>query len=282
MHSPIHKRPRGFSLVELLAVVAIILVVLAILLPMVGHLKESSRFVTCRSKLRQIGIAFQTYMVEHNGNVPGSYNRAVGSADWQKEYMGREVMEPGVKAPWGNLPQGTLVPYLGVAKNQLREFYRCPSLIAGVRNAPWTGSNGYFDYTMLPGLCGARLSVISTKATLYNRYTYPTPLLVEEDPYFYLNNKYMDPGHSSADRMGSWHLSGSRTLFQGGSANYMAIDGSAQTLKSVDIKDRSGSSKGDRLLNLGPYAYDWDVMAPSGALAKPGNIGLSYGQWNSL
>ena len=287
MQNQNHRSRPGFSLVELLAVVAIILILLAILAPLMGQMKEQGRFVSCMSKLRQIGVAFHTYMADNNGVIPGCYANTVGPEPWQKEYMGREVLDPGevVNGSWptSGVTEGTLVPYLGVAKNQLRAFYRCPSMPAGVKNAPWTGSNGRFDYGYFKAFAGAKKSVIPAKSQLYtSRYSYPTPLLVEEDPYFYINNGNIDPGHSNVDRIGSWHLAGSRTLFQGGTGNYMAMDGSAQSIRAVDLTNRSGSVNGDTLLNLGPYANDWSTLAPSGARQSIGATSVNYGQWNSL
>lgn len=287
MQNPNHRSRPGFSLVELLAVVVIVLILLAILAPLMGQMKEQGRFVSCMSKLRQIGIAFHTFMADNNGVIPGCYANTVGAEPWQKEYMGREVLDPGevVNAGWptAGVDEGTIVPYLGVAKNQLRSFYRCPSMPAGVKNAPWTGSNGRFDYGYFKAFAGAKKSVIPSKSQLYtNRYTYPTPLLVEEDPYFYMNNGNIDPGHSNVDRIGSWHLAGSRTLFQGGTGNYMAMDGSAQSIRATDLTNRSGSVNGDTLMNLGPYANDWSTIAPSGNRQSIGATWVNYGQWNSL
>ncbi|MFO1489336.1 MAG: prepilin-type N-terminal cleavage/methylation domain-containing protein [Kiritimatiellia bacterium] len=284
---PRRRGRRGFSLIELLAVVAIILILLALLVPLLGQIKEQGRNVSCMSKLRQLGVAFQTFMADHNGVIPGCYANTTGAEPWQKEYMGREVLDPGevVNASWPSpgVAEGTLVPYLGVAKPLLRQFYRCPSMVEGVKHAPWTGSNGRFDYSCFKIFAGSRISLIPNKAQLYtSRYTYPTPLLVEEDPYFYLNNGNIDPGHSNVDRTGSWHLAGSRSLFQGGSGNYMAIDGSAHTIRPADLPNRSGSVNGDTLLLLGPYANDWSALTPSGARMSIGNTSINFGQWNSL
>ena len=295
MYAPNHSpRPkpargrRGFSLVELLAVVVIILILLSILMPLANQMQERGRSVNCLAKLRQIGGAIQVYMVDYNGVFPGSGGQGgminTGPEPWQKEYMGKEVLDPGETGYNFGATEGTLVPYLGVAKTRLRTFYMCPSMPVGVRNAPWTGNNGRFDYTYFKVFAGAKRSSVPQKAQLYvDKYSYPTPLLTEEDPYAYVNNRYMDPGHSGPDRMGAWHLPGNRTFaFEGGSGNYAAVDGSASSVRAKDLADRSGSLYADRLLLKGPHANDWSAITPAGNRQIMGDQAVSYGQWNSL
>lgn len=55
-----HKR-RAFTLVELLVVVSIIALLIAILLPSLGHARESAKSATCLSYLRTFGTAFEIY-----------------------------------------------------------------------------------------------------------------------------------------------------------------------------------------------------------------------------
>jgi len=54
----------GFSMLELVAVVAIISVLAALLVPMMSKGRESARRAVCLNNLRQIGMAFGTYVID--------------------------------------------------------------------------------------------------------------------------------------------------------------------------------------------------------------------------
>lgn len=60
----------GFSLVELLVVIGIIGVLAALLLSAVSHVKAQAHSATCKNHLRQMGVALQMYVDDHQNRFP--------------------------------------------------------------------------------------------------------------------------------------------------------------------------------------------------------------------
>ncbi len=63
---------RGFTLVELLVVVAIIALLVSILLPALGQARKQAKKLVCSSNMRQIGIAINAYTIDSKNHLPPS------------------------------------------------------------------------------------------------------------------------------------------------------------------------------------------------------------------
>lgn len=69
---PVLRSPKGeegFTLVELLVVIAVIALLMAILLPALGRAREQAKRVMCLSNLRQLTIAWMAYADNNNGKL---------------------------------------------------------------------------------------------------------------------------------------------------------------------------------------------------------------------
>jgi prepilin-type N-terminal cleavage/methylation domain-containing protein len=64
---------RAFSLVELLVVIGIIAVLIGILLPTISRAREQTKFIMCKSNLRQIGSALRMYANDNGDYFPDAY-----------------------------------------------------------------------------------------------------------------------------------------------------------------------------------------------------------------
>lgn len=102
----------GFSLIELLVVIAIIGILAALLLPALSRAREAAQQTSCINNLRQIGIAFNLYLLENKETYPAAQD-PVSTAPYYWLWMGRG---------WRTL----LTPYIPGNKNNPGVFF-CPS-----------------------------------------------------------------------------------------------------------------------------------------------------------
>ncbi|MFP3904099.1 MAG: type II secretion system protein [Armatimonadota bacterium] len=107
----------GFTLVEMLVVIAIIAVLSAILFPVFNSAREKGRETTCMSNLKQIGTAIELYVQDANGFLPLANNRP------------SEQSDPGIA--------DVLMPY-----TKSSEIFRCPS----DKDDMWQQEGTSYDY----------------------------------------------------------------------------------------------------------------------------------------
>jgi prepilin-type N-terminal cleavage/methylation domain-containing protein/prepilin-type processing-associated H-X9-DG protein len=65
-----HNHSGAFTLIELLVVIAIIGILAAMLLPAVSRSKGQATRISCVNNERQLAIAYQMYVDDHDGHVP--------------------------------------------------------------------------------------------------------------------------------------------------------------------------------------------------------------------
>lgn len=68
--APSPPSPRGFTLLELLVVMAISALLAALLLPALASARRAGQKVACLSNLRQVGLAINSFSHENDGQIP--------------------------------------------------------------------------------------------------------------------------------------------------------------------------------------------------------------------
>lgn len=96
------KKP-GFTLIEILVVIAILAVLAAILFPVFARTRENARRASCQSNLRQIGLGMLQYCGDYDdklvrswyGNGSGSYSGGSNATD---RYKWMDAIQPYLKS----------------------------------------------------------------------------------------------------------------------------------------------------------------------------------------
>jgi prepilin-type N-terminal cleavage/methylation domain-containing protein len=73
-NGPLLRAINAFTLIELVTVTAIIGILIAILLPVVGIMRARADSAACLAQLRQIGMGICAYMNDHDSVIPGPLN----------------------------------------------------------------------------------------------------------------------------------------------------------------------------------------------------------------
>jgi len=144
----------GFSLVELLVVLAVVSVLSGILLPSLRAARQQARAVTCSARLQQWGVGFGCYAAENHGFFPHCDGLDRGPrdpddpaatpedlADWHGWV---DVIPPLIShRPWREHPK--------YQRPKAESFYQCPAaeLVQPLRlYGYYPLKDGYFSYAM--------------------------------------------------------------------------------------------------------------------------------------
>lgn len=222
----------GFTIVELLVVVAVIAILASTLLPAIARASGQGRQIFCQNNLRQLGIAWTVYAQDHDDRI--TYN--LGSTEtermlargehynWANSLMNWEV-HPNNTNDLLNT-QASIGPY--VAANA--SVFRCPSdraLSSIQRSAGWSHRSRTYSMNAMVGNAGE----FTAGGTNINNPAYQqfmtlseikAPALIfafiEEHPHSINDGYFLNKGYVSLwyDLPASFHNGGANLAFADG------------------------------------------------------------------
>ncbi len=252
MSKPIANAPRhqlisrGFTLTEILIVLAIVGIIAAMLLPVFAQVREKGRQATCQSNLKQIAAAVSMYVQDSDEMMP----------QWGGSFA------PNRYITW------LLDPYLKtqVAGSSARHgVWICPS-----RSAASNEDNSYgYNYLVLGNTTAATEPYLARYKTpaLLSTLEQPAQTVAFTDAIDLVRPPYGVQIENFPDTVGSWHHSGNYAVVPQTSGawvkgdsqarvNVLWADGHVKSLSRAVLTppSRGGSACNDDL---------WDRVKPS-------------------
>jgi prepilin-type N-terminal cleavage/methylation domain-containing protein/prepilin-type processing-associated H-X9-DG protein len=218
-----HQPQSAFTLIELLAVIAITALLAALAFPALSKARKNGQAAACLSNMRQLGVGFMAYVAENNGFLPPVLTPYDGAPDMK-------TWDMLVTSDVTSATNGGYVPKVTVGVNSCK----CPAdTIAHFNNQPvrsysmvwWVNrSNGWYVNPV-------RLVSIPNPSRKI--------LLLEWHESINLRANNWD----SCLEYGMWQAKSTGTLINndlgrhhGKGANYLYLDGHAQWLSFEDAE----------------------------------------------
>lgn len=219
---------RGFTLIELLVVIAIISLLMAILLPVLGKVRDQGRTIACRSNLKQYGIGLRLYLDDNRYDFPDAWT-------WLKSKSHNWVRV-------GEEPDGVFWPYL-----EDLDVHMCPTFFMWAKNSQYADTavsyvmNSYVGRkgTIWSDWLGPNVTGVSKETEVYSPsrvivFTEENTWTIEGYSVAPFNDTHFTVGNESRqiDNYATFHNTPGDP--DQGSANLVFVDGHVESLKRVE------------------------------------------------
>ena len=262
-YSYLHRQTKakipGFTLVELLVVVAIIAILMAILMPALKGAREQAKRVTCRSQMRQMHLQLSTYSADNGCGALIGYTWGSKTYGCSMLWQPISGWPPASGAPSGIfMAMGWLYPS-GYMNTNIRNLYYCPASYVRFCKPTYPVPSGFTSWP--PGNWPSSSYSNQTYSMGYStRPSVSWPNYYNNKPITYPTSlpRLIDMGPSTAiiaERMNSVNLVHETGM------NVIYADGSGQFILSTAFKSNliSGQTNGNFILGTNSSGKPYGV-----------------------
>jgi len=265
---PDRRSPAGFTVTELLVVIAMIAVIVSLVISAAGPLRQNARSALDLTNMRSLAQAVNSYASDQAGRIPSPRTKtetvASGMAPVTNPWV-NTATAGGVVGGWDtekSLAAGALWPYVNAVASVYKSPFDETRMARSYSMSGFVGTGGLNLTNNPPKMCDDWWIEFGKNTTSMSRIPQPANTMVfigEDDPDANFNEHgWVHPPLTTGSWLGKWI--DLPPLWGGNTINISMMDGSVQSLKILSPRLRAWFlTNGHNSYEPAPYVA-WRVM----------------------